>query len=302
MKEVEENGIWKVHEMITLVGTEWEQFSHTEWDWGQSGLARRAKEQEPGEIYSQTVAGFCHFLPVLLLPPCGLPGNLWRSFLCCYDLFSRLSSKTLTWKHLIHFVKSKNSTLNSACLLGMASWWTVLFFSNWRSASNSIPFVLSGSWTISRSAFLNGNVFTNIIAWRHLQPVPPSPSFLFFVFFSSPYTGLPHGSSVVLGTLGCLLTPPKWTSSVTIFGFLAALSSFLGNSFFFSMDGETGAPGGGVGGNTVAHCMWPGKLIRTRQSPTGSEGGSITRHAARRFVICGFIADWTGSSKLWLKA
>lgn len=105
------------------------------------------------------------------------------------------------------------------------------------------PFVLSGSRTISRSAFLNGNVFTNVIAWRHLQPVlPPSPlplsSFFFFVFFSSPCAGLSHGGSVALGMLRCLLTPSKWTSSVIILGFLAALSSFSGNSFFlFSTDG-----------------------------------------------------------------
>lgn len=245
MKEVEENGIWKVHEMITLVGTEWEQFSHTEWDWGKSGLARRAKEREPGEIYSHTVAGCCHFLPVLLLPPCGLPGNLWRSFLCCYDLFSRLSSKTLTWKHLIHFVKSKNSTWPVLALAWHLDEQSYFFptedqpptryalCSQRPELSLGVPFWM-GTFSPTSSP---GDIFSLS---------PPSPSFLFFVFFSSPYTGLSHGSSVVLGMLRCLLTPPKWTSSVIIFGFLAALSSFLGSSFFFffSMDGGDRGTGG----------------------------------------------------------
>ena len=106
---------------------------------------------------------------------------------------------------------------------------------------------------------------------------PPAPSS--FGLVSGPCTGLSHGGSVVLAMLRCLLTTSKWTSSVIIFCFLAALSLFLGNSFFvFSMDR------GDLGGRENTHTLHVTWKTYTHQAITDRLWNWKLRHGHLFFV------------------
>lgn len=113
-------------------------------------------------------------------------------------------------------------------------------------------------------------------------PSPP-PAASSFELVSAPCTGLSHGGSVVLAMLRCLLTTSKWTYSVIIFCFLAALSLFLGNSFFvFSMD--RGVLGGRENKHTL-HVPW-------KTDTSGNHRQALKlKTKAWTFVFCGLIAD-----------
>ena len=73
------------------------------------------------------------------------------------------------------------------------------------------------------------------------------------------------------------------------FGFLSRTFVVLGQFFLFIFHGR-GRPGLGATQRHTA-CDPENRHIHTRQSPTGSERGSVTGHGARTFVLCGVIAD-----------